>query len=246
MEPKVLAKWLSEDIRGRTGYITEDLFGFRVQPGDSQVDKLINYIDNAYIDWNPQDPKFQAAVKKVLGSIPQPSQWGDLIAQSSQSPELKQMLAKLMGGGTIQGRINQSQQPSKTAQMSQQTPQAGGQAGQVGKFPTGTGLFEVHFHRGTVVKCNAFLPSNNSPMTYYMGIGTPSARGMVTWVRGGRGVNNKGRPPQMYRRLNNKEMRTMGLSTRSPRGFSKARGMWAYPKFLTCNVKNVAKVVKIK
>jgi len=87
-----LAEWISEDGE----VVAESLFGYNVTPGDSPIDRLIAKVDTQWLDWNPKDPKFIAAVEEVFGKMPSGSEWQHLINGSSQSEPLKKKLIELL------------------------------------------------------------------------------------------------------------------------------------------------------
>lgn len=223
MRPEDIAKWITEDVKpGETGVVAEALFGHVIKPSEKPIDLFIAAVDTNYLEWDQKDPRFQAAAKKFFGGMPTPEQWQGLFAESAQDPEL---LKKLGMTGT----------PAPGAAP-------GAPAGAApGQFPTGIGLFEVYFKRGTMVKCEAFLPSNNSPQTYYMGIGAGAQKavhvfGASKYYR----RNPQGRPRQMF-------STTMIPKPRPGSPHSTQRvGTWAYQRILTCNVRNIAKVVKVR
>jgi hypothetical protein len=100
MHPRKIAEFIHEDIKPGTLGLCEDLYGHRIIPGEKPIDLLINYVDKAYIDFNPEDNKFKAAAIKVFGKYPDPGEWRQLIMQSSQSDELKNKLLTVVGAGS--------------------------------------------------------------------------------------------------------------------------------------------------
>jgi hypothetical protein len=100
MHPRLIAQFINEDIKPGTLGLCEDLYGQRVIPGEKPIDLLINYVDRAYIDFNPEDVKFKTLAIKVFGKYPEPGEWRQLIMQSSQSDELKNKLLAVVSTGS--------------------------------------------------------------------------------------------------------------------------------------------------
>ena len=72
--------------------VSESLFGFRTKPGKTPIDDLIVAVENSWMEWNIDDPKFVKLATKILGSIPDKSKFIEMIKASSQSEELKNAL----------------------------------------------------------------------------------------------------------------------------------------------------------
>ena len=101
MHPRDIAKWISEDIEeGGKGVIAETLYGIRVEPGNSPIDKLINSVDANFLDFDQSSEGFQAAVVRILGAYPNENQWVRLINSSSQKQELKAKILHSLGIGS--------------------------------------------------------------------------------------------------------------------------------------------------
>lgn len=76
--------------------LTETLYGYQTNIGSKQpIDKLINYLDVNFLDWNINDPKFKQAVLTFFGFVPTDDQWAALLDTSSQNPRLREHLKAL-------------------------------------------------------------------------------------------------------------------------------------------------------
>lgn len=94
INPDIIAEWVSTDKS--KNLIVESLFGYRVNAGDSQIDRLILMVDQAFLDWNLNNKKFKDLVIKFFGKMPTEQEWLNLINDSNQSTELKDRLINLI------------------------------------------------------------------------------------------------------------------------------------------------------
>lgn len=83
--------------KGDKVLVTEDLYGFRIMPGNTPIDRLITYCDHHYLEWDISNPKFQQAALHFLGVVPKTlAEWGNALASSAQPGPLKQHLLALI------------------------------------------------------------------------------------------------------------------------------------------------------
>lgn len=90
--PDDIANWISEN-----GVISETYHGLRVEPGKSPIDQLLNIVDVNYLDFDPDNTKFQILAKDVfmknnMEYPTNPEAWATLIKSSAQSDQLKNLL----------------------------------------------------------------------------------------------------------------------------------------------------------
>lgn len=184
-----IAKTISEDVHSSNG-LNESLYGHQVLPGDTPVDRLVNHIDQAYMDWDIKDLKFQAVVQKLLGEIPSEQEWTRLIMASSQNSELKKKLLHGVGAAAaVQAVAQQAPVPGaggQSAAQSGQQPVQGRVAGFKahprlrGQGKSGT----VYFNRGTKVQLSNIRPHPSNP-NVFVGeyISGPSSGMSITFNR---------------------------------------------------------------
>jgi hypothetical protein len=158
-----IARVITEDIGSSNG-VNESLYGHQIQPGDTPVDRLVSHVDQAYMDWDINDTKFQQLTQKLLGKIPSEQEWTSAIMMSKQNPELKKKLLQGVGvsSSAIQAMVQSTPQPSSQ-------PTGGGGGGgaagsgqrssvRVGGFKARLNLHGqgksgvVHFNRGTKIQ----------------------------------------------------------------------------------------------
>lgn len=184
-----IARVISEDVRSSNG-LNESLYGHQVLRGDTPVDRLVNHIDQAYMDWDIKDSKFQAVVQKLLGKIPSEQEWTRLIMASSQNPELKKELLWGVGAAAVvQAVAQQAPAPGAGGQSAAQSGQQPVQ-GRVAGFKARPGLRgqgksgTVHFNRGTKVQLSNIRPHPNNP-NVFVGeyISGPSSGMSITFNR---------------------------------------------------------------
>lgn len=94
IDPNIISEWVSTD-RSKN-LIVESLFGYRVNAGNSQIDRLILMVDQAFLEWDLNNKKFRDLATKFFGKMPTDQEWINLINNSSQSLELKNKLINLI------------------------------------------------------------------------------------------------------------------------------------------------------
>lgn len=151
---------LSEDIGpGKMG-LSESLYGERIVRGDKPIDALIFAVEMNFMDWDINDHKFQALAKKTLGKVPTQSELTNLISQSSQTDQLKQIL--------IQKSTNQPA-TNRTPTTNPQTTKGGfGQAG------------EIVMKSGNTIQANLIKQAMGRQPFYRIGIGKGPVSGAAT------------------------------------------------------------------
>lgn len=180
-----IANLITEDVNT----IQESLYGFPTQDGNHPVDKLISHIDQAYMDFDPKDPKFQQLATKLLGGMPTPEQWSQLIMASSQSDQLKRKLIEVVGGKAPEAPQAAQAQPQAQPQAQQAVQMAQGQQQPQGKSygfqaysrgvrgritrafsPAAAGNVKqnvtVNFHRGTKIQLLKMAPYGRGGNTF--------------------------------------------------------------------------------
>jgi len=111
MEPRNIAEWITTIGPGKSGLLTEDLFGHAVSPGDTPGDAFLHVLDNEYVDDNyfrPSNPSFKQDVLDYTG-IDLTKRGGidllvSVIMNSNQSIELKSELVSKIKRGVDAGK----------------------------------------------------------------------------------------------------------------------------------------------
>lgn len=78
--------------------VISGLYGHKVKASEKAIDKLMQAVfDNAELEWNPSDPKFQELAHDVLGFVPKTAELDNLLTASAQDEGL---IAILMACGS--------------------------------------------------------------------------------------------------------------------------------------------------
>ena len=173
MDPSEIANYVAEDmVRDNLG-LNEDLHGMNVIPGVLPVDRMMAYLSENFIDWNPDEPRFQEAARKFLERVPtigSVEQWMDLIRSSSQSESLKEKLYDLT-------RTELQSRPREYLRGRQ---------------------YRITMHRGTRIICDEIKEAvgKKGGIYYMVGIGA-TEEGFMTAQAGSR----KSKNPEFFERV---------------------------------------------
>jgi len=84
--------------------VISGLYGHKIKASEKAIDKLMQAVfDNAELEWNPSDPKFQELAHDVLGFVPKATEWDNLLATSAQNDQLIKVLMACGSAGTYCG-----------------------------------------------------------------------------------------------------------------------------------------------